>query len=700
MKTKNILKIGVFSIVLFALLISPVLNLYPQKASANGPINLIDSIEQATGGVPWEEIKARIPESQAEKWCDEIYGEEQWKIAEPFASFKNWWSHKFCVMQLSVIEGLGATISALTQSLIGYIVWALNPVTYGGFVNNTAVQDIWNVLRNFMNLALVLILVFIAIATILGIKKYRWQETLWKLLIVALLINFSLIIPGIILDTSHLITFTFLNLAKVDNLNVANSMMKALSMEEFARADKYKLSMIDDITASYDSATKETTVEATGWGLGMGKSMITAAFLLLIGIFVIIALVAIFFTMIFRAFMIIALLCVAPIAFASWVLPNTAGLWKTWWHHFLKWYTFAIIFALMLYIGIYIMNGIELGTAGLAEKDIKIGLIATVVQMVLFSMFLVGGLIFSIQGGGAFSKIVMQQASKAGVAIGGFVGKKTSGTVKESTAYKKAGKFLTKIPLLGGIGQEMMIAGEKAKAARIKEHEKDLENVSLGSLKQLEKAPLPSPLDRNAYERRVALTNKLADMGEMSKESIEFTKMHRGDIRFKKDAIAKAVPHYFKIQDGQLVETGDTIENKVEALSRIKPDKIRDKTQTSDFIKDIVKEKEDEARKQGKSAQEIKDAGDKAFNETIQKIVKKLSPAQLAGWWQGISPKDMVEGKWGGPEGKIAQAIKKDEQARKKFYEEAIPSSTVLRAASGITSEGPKETPPSEGLDE
>jgi hypothetical protein len=261
------------------------------------------------------------------------------------------------------------------------------------------------------------------------------------------------------------------------------------------------------------------------------------------------------------------------------------------------------------------------------------------------------------------------------------------------------------------VGEEMMVAGEKAKATRVKEHEKNLENVSLGSLKQLEKAPLPSPLDRNAYERKVALTNKLADMGEMGKKSIEFTKMHKGDIRFKKDAIAQAVPHHFKIDEkGQLIETGDSIKQKVEALARIKPDKIRDKTQDSDFIKDIVKEKVDEA---SKSEQEIKDAGNKAFDETIQEIFKTLSPAQSAGFYQGLSPKDLIEGlspkdliegKWGGPEGKIVQAINKDEQTKKRFYEELLPLSSVLRASSGIKGrekekkdEGPKETPPYPG---
>ena len=673
MKTKNILKIGVFSIVILSLLISPILNLHHQKASAD--VGIVGSL----GYQSWKEILARVPETQAEKWCDAIYGEEEWKEV-PFVT-KNWWSHKFCVIQLSVIEGIGAAMFGLTQSLIGYILWALNPVTYGGFVKNIAVQGIWSVLRNFMNLALVLILVFIAIATILWIKKYRWQETLWKLVIVALLINFSLIIPGIILDTSHFITYTFLNLARIDDLDITDSMMKGLASEELARAGKYQLPMIDNIIATYDSSTKETSVEATGWGLGIGKSLIIATLLLLIGIFVVIALVAIFFTMIFRAFMIIALLCVAPIAFAAWILPDTEKYWKMWWQQFIKWCTYPILFALMLYIGIYIMTGIKLGTAGLAKEDIKIGLITTVVQMILFSMFLVGGLIFSIQGGGAVAQFVMKQGSK----VRAFAGTKIKERTIESRPYKFAGRVLTKIPLLKVMGEEMMIAGEKSKTARIKENEKNLENISLGTLKQLEKSPLPSPLERGAYEQRIALTNRLAKMGVLGDKSIEFIKLHMQDRSFDQLTISRAVPQHFRIKDGFFGKTGPSTREKVQALGGIKENKILELTQAKEFLMDQVNEAKKQAEKAGKSEKEIEDIKTQKFDEIIQEIIGTLNPAQVNAFWRAISAKTLIEEGWGGPDGKIIQAIDKLDETKKKFREEMLPLSRALQEISGIT---------------
>jgi len=681
MKAKNILKIGVFSIVILSLLISPILISKVPEAEANGNI-------YGQGGVM--SIKEQLFETSGEDICP---GVGSWQ-----AQFwqKAWWEHLFCVIQKGTIEALGKMFAAMINTQVKMIIWAFSPATYGGFVKNSAVQEVWNFIRDLINLVLVLALVFIAITTILGMKKYSWQQTLWKLVVVALLVNFSLVMAGMILDVSHFLAYTFLNLAKMNSATIADSMIKSFEVETLNSEKAYELSGVT-------SVTKATT---TGWGLSWGNFLIASFGLILIGLFALIALLAVFVAMIVRSFIIVALLCFSPIAFAAWIFPDTAKYWKMWWDQFIKWCTFPIIFGLMLWIGVKVVD--NLGNLG---SSADLGMIPFIIRMFLFSMFLVGGLIFSIQGGGAVAQTVTKQAGKLGLAAGAFAGTKIKGKMVESPTYKKAGQALTKVPLLKGVGEEMMVAGEKAKATRVKENEKNLENISLGTLKQLEKAPLPSPLDRNAYERRVALTNKLADMGEMSKESIEFTKIHKGDIRFKKDAIAQAVPHYFKIDEkGQLIETGKSIKEKVEALARIKPDKIRDKTQDSDFIKSIVKDRKkrayDVALSRGKTEEQASEFADNiensSFNKTIQEIFKTLSPAQSAGFYQGLSPKDLIEEKWGGPEGKIVQAIEKDEQTKKRFYEELLPLSSVLRASSGIKAEkeqkqgkGPKETPTS-----
>ncbi|MFA5360474.1 MAG: hypothetical protein WC320_00645 [Candidatus Paceibacterota bacterium] len=769
MKTKNILKIGVFSIVILSLLISPNLLLNTTKEVQAAKIPLDENADYCSKPPEFkqgdDEVKIK------EEWCNqccEITGKDKYEnyiiesiydwdnqtvqggknsvchdtcslvelfiymghenvsegttttlgfITKEFTENKTklsekspkiicsglegeskkvwesgWVEYQLCLFQKGVVEGTGKMIAGIINSLIGWITWALEPATYGGFVNNSSVKEIWGIFRDYINLALVLILVFIAIATILGIKKYRWQDTLWKLVVVALLVNFSLIIPGIILDISHFATYTFLNLAKMDNDSFAKSLTTLYQTERITSGEKYAFTLVDK--ADQDSIE--------GWAYSWGNFLLCMIVLIILGIFSIITLFAIFVTMIFRAGLILMLLCVAPAAFAAWVLPATAGLWKTWWDQFIKWCTFPVIFSITLFMGITILNTIN--KIDFSSAGEKIGPITTFIHIFLFSVFLIGGLIFSIQSGGVVSKTVQKQGSKLVLGAGALLGKKVKGGIVESPTYAKAGKALTSVPLLRGVGQEMLVAGEKAKATRVKEYEKELEQVSLGALKQLEQAKLPSKLEKEAYEKRVALVNKLAGMGELGENSIEFIKRNKDDIRFEKKAIAEATPHYFKIKDGELVDTGDDIKNKVEALGRIKPDKLRDKTQVSGFIKDTVRDRKAAAAKEGKTKNEQEAIGEETFEKIIQETVKTLSPAQLAGWWKGISPKDMVEERWGGKEGKIVKAIEKDIEAKKKFYEEAIPTSQTLREASGIgipkeekKDKGPEETPPYPG---
>jgi len=756
MKTKNILKIGVFGVVILSLLISPILKSNSSQVKAATPdvttvefckkystMNLPDYAKEQ--GISEVAAKAEYVERCCDPgydWgvdqqlinnrCDTLSGGVElaiemgattevtgtakelkatevcswliYKKAKPDSNVwsmltgdedDRWWSHKVCTFQIGALEGIGKMIAGTINSLTAQIFWVLDPNTYGGFVTNKGVVEIWGILRNFMNLALILILIIIAVSTILGIKKYRWQEILWKLVLIALLINFSLILPGVLLDISHFITYTFINLTQDLNNNesIAQTVMNLYLTDEISGPEKYSASYGDTmgtIKVGEDIKT-EIKIEKEGWGLAWGNFFLVLAALALIGLFAFMSLIAIFFVMMFRSFIIIILLAVSPIAFAAWILPNTQKFWELWWEQFTRWCLFPITFAISLYAGIVVLNGMNSHLAAIGASNDKLGIIAMLVQIILFSMFLIGGLVVSIQSSGAVGKIVQKQVSRAGWLAGAFAAKRTTGAITESSTYKKAGKLLTKVPLLGGVGQEMMVAGEKAKTGRVKEHEKNLENIGLGSLKELEKAPAPSPLDRNAYERRIALTNKLADMGELSKESVEFIKMHKGDARLGASAITKAIPHYFKLEEGQLVETGKPIKSKVEALSRIKSDKMKEKTQSSDFVKDIVDNRKDRASavamRRGKTKEEAEEfanrTADSTFDKTIQEIINTLSPAQMAAFWHSLSPKDLIKKGWGGPNGKIMKAIEKDPATKKKF-EQHLNDSKPLRAESGI----------------
>ena len=68
-------------------------------------------------------------------------------------------------------------------------------------IKSPSVKLGWTMTRNFANLGFVLAMIFIAYATMLRLQNYD-IKMLGRLVVIALLINFSLAISGVILDFS------------------------------------------------------------------------------------------------------------------------------------------------------------------------------------------------------------------------------------------------------------------------------------------------------------------------------------------------------------------------------------------------------------------------------------------------------------------------------------------------------------------
>jgi len=67
-----------------------------------------------------------------------------------------------------------------------------------------------NITKDFVNLGLVVILIFIAFSVALRLKQYATEKTLVRLIIIALLVNFAPIVCGLIVDASNIIMNFFL----------------------------------------------------------------------------------------------------------------------------------------------------------------------------------------------------------------------------------------------------------------------------------------------------------------------------------------------------------------------------------------------------------------------------------------------------------------------------------------------------------
>jgi len=675
MKTKNILKIGIFSIALFALLISPALKTNIIKVNADDPDT--DSAQSTTNqdisdiymlgyGISTEDITTGLLEERANDICSEIdydviiencaknhdavYRETICRAKASFAQIQ-------CEFVIGILEGLGTMFGGIINSEIEWILNALNPATYGGIIND-GVNAIWTVLRNIVNSLLVLGLIGIAIATILGYKKYAWKQILWKLILVALLVNFSLVISGIVVDTSNYLTGYFLSMSQ-ENGSIAPRIMMGYGYTKDADttnqytspslfgSDKYKSTQINQ-----EGATEEGVGKFT---VGLGNAFIIAFITILTGGFAVIALLAIYLAIIVRNIFLIILLGLSSIAFAAWIFPDTEKYWKMWWSNFIKWCSFPVIFAFTLYLGLTVMNAMP-------PIDPNSSMAVTIIHMTLFSMFLIGGLIFSIQSGGVVSKTVLQQSSKIGAALGTWTAKTTTRGIEGSKVYRTAGQKLTQVPLLNKLGYNMLDKSDNARTTGdIKKREKEIgENRSKEQIMDIANGITPNRMNKKAYTDYMASRNIATKKGWLKNDAKAINSI-RTDVRNNNPdldvkAIANAFPQYFRIgKNGKLEELDQKASNyKEQVINNLKGMSPQDlPKKTENILKALTEE-----------------AG-VSIDEVLEKLVC-LKTNQVRGFFDNISEGEYNQGAvfggtltnpkpYAGPDGVVAATLRKRE---------------------------------------
>ncbi len=242
------------------------------------------------------------------------------------------------------------TIIGFIVALARWIVWTIGTLIVVPLLETTLtiraaeIADFilvgWTVVRDVVNMLFILVLIIIGFGTMLRIESYNYKKLLVNLIMMALLVNFSLVIGRIIIQFADIIQFTFLPEGK--GINGVQALFQNL-------VTVHAGSFGDGIRAF-----KFTTAGALG-----ATFSIIFQFIFELGAVLTFAALAIF--MLIRTVALWILLILSPFAYALAVLPTTAGLAKKWWSSFLKYAFFApiIAFFLMLTSALY-KNGLKI----------------------------------------------------------------------------------------------------------------------------------------------------------------------------------------------------------------------------------------------------------------------------------------------------------------------------------------------------
>lgn len=179
----------------------------------------------------------------------------------------------------------------------------------------------WEISRDLVNIIFILILAFIGLATILRLQTYQIKKTLPSLIIIALLVNFSGVLVGLIVDIGNILTFIFLN---------ATSKINA----SFTVGDIPVFSAIP----GGDGALAQDIVQI---------------------IYYIVS-ILIYFFMIFvfaiRVLVLWVLVILSPLAFGAYILPSTKRFWNQWLQTLIQWSIVGIPISFALFLSKMIMN--------------------------------------------------------------------------------------------------------------------------------------------------------------------------------------------------------------------------------------------------------------------------------------------------------------------------------------------------------
>ena len=240
---------------------------------------------------------------------------------------------------LNVIARFASSIAGV----LGQIVVALLDVVtiplmqYNQFSSSLVVGGGWSIVRDAVNMLFVLVLVVIAFGTIFNSSRFEWEQQVPRLMIFAVLINFSRTIAGLFIDVGNVIMFTFVN-----------------AFKDIAGGNFIQLFGLREIVGLSDAAVATTDYLQAADLFGAG---ILSVLMMLIVAAVVLALTAI---MAWRIVMLWILIVIAPLAWFCGAIREFAhgvgSAYAQWWKDFTCYVAIGPILAFFLWLTLSVVG--------------------------------------------------------------------------------------------------------------------------------------------------------------------------------------------------------------------------------------------------------------------------------------------------------------------------------------------------------
>lgn len=472
------------------------------------------------------------------------------KVAADLASSDNW-----------LTAGLKAAVSSIATGFLYSGAWALNALTTKLFIlagyliqmgleanksiaESPLVTAGWGIARDFTNLGFILAIIFIAFATMLRIDSYGIKKLFTRLVVVALLVNFTIAISGVILNASNTVTDYFITLSSNNTAGQTPIQGMVLNLASATNGQK----LLKPILNEQGGASFE--LAPTAGFLQVFAGLAFSAIFMVAGVAVFAALAIMLFI---RYFAISILIIVAPLAWLTFAIPPVAKYFRMWWTQMLRAAFFLPITMFFLYLTIIMAtnetfskapNSINViagaSTSGFTDTS-QGGSFSDYARMLLTLSLMVGGLIagerFGVAGaatGMAAAQGVKNWALKAPGAAGGATSRfslrkleQITQKVDPETGRVSSGVVSKGASLFAKLGMNSTASGLRGIATssgkNVEEYTKDRGNWTK-DMWVASATRYTRPLITMSTEEKAALAQGLAKTGgisEVPKETLE-----------------------------------------------------------------------------------------------------------------------------------------------------------------------------------
>ena len=296
-----------------------------------------------------------------------------------------------------VADALGWLLGSVIFPLLGWVLkWILEALVsvaeYNKIINQSTIQNTWGTVRDIVNMFFIFAMLLIAFSTILRYQQYEVKKMLPKLVLYAVLVNFSLTICGLFIDIAQVFTLTFVNAFKD---NAVNNFTQSVNIFDFT-------SMSSDLRSGINAATV-----MGGYLLALVLMIVT---LVTLGAMVLMLLVRIVYLWI--------LSILSPFAFVLPVIPGGQKYASQWWDMFSKQVITGPLLAFFIWLSLSVLaNTGNIGneilnsatkskmTADLTGTGLKTTNTDFIIHFIISIAMMFIGLMLTSQMGGAAGKI-------------------------------------------------------------------------------------------------------------------------------------------------------------------------------------------------------------------------------------------------------------------------------------------------------